>query len=210
MYEDRIRRVLEALEQMGLEQMIVSDPDSIWYLTGYYVHPFERLFALYLRRDGKHKFFLNKLFFHKFFFNLLKFFFDSFFHNFSYFVCKSTHNRSFFCGKFAHLFKNCCNFAFFAKNTNTDIIDFCRCCCICNLFETQLTNVFKLLFHFVFSLFFFVSVLGRRLANKKASSLKSIRDEAYDFSYSVVPPKFPHIKRGHSRPFNARNTAMPS
>ncbi|MBQ9108710.1 MAG: aminopeptidase P family protein [Oscillospiraceae bacterium] len=62
MYEDRIRRVLEALEQMGLEQMIVSDPDSIWYLTGYYVHPFERLFALYLRRDGKHKFFLNKLF----------------------------------------------------------------------------------------------------------------------------------------------------
>ena len=62
MYEDRIRRVLEALEQMGLEQMIVSDPDSIWYLTGYYVHPFERLFTLYLRRDGKHKFFLNKLF----------------------------------------------------------------------------------------------------------------------------------------------------
>ena len=62
MYEDRSRRVLEALEQMGLEQMIVSDPDSIWYLTGYYVHPFERLFALYLRRDGKHKFFLNKLF----------------------------------------------------------------------------------------------------------------------------------------------------
>ena len=49
MYEARIRRVLEALEQMGLEQMIVSDPDSIWYLTGYYVEPFERLFALYLR-----------------------------------------------------------------------------------------------------------------------------------------------------------------
>lgn len=62
MYEKRVQHVLEALEQMGLEQMIVSDPDSIWYLTGYYVHPFERLFALYLRKDGKHKFFLNKLF----------------------------------------------------------------------------------------------------------------------------------------------------
>ena len=62
MYEERIRRVLEALEQMGLEQMIVSDPDSIWYLTGYYVEPFERLFALYLRKDGQHKLFLNKLF----------------------------------------------------------------------------------------------------------------------------------------------------
>ena len=42
---------------MGLEQMIVSDPDSIWYLTGYYVYPFERLFALYLRADGAHKLF---------------------------------------------------------------------------------------------------------------------------------------------------------
>ena len=62
MYQERIGRVLAAMEQMGLEQMIVSDPDSIWYLTGYYVFPFERLFALYLRRDGKHKLFLNKLF----------------------------------------------------------------------------------------------------------------------------------------------------
>ena len=62
MYQERIGRVLAAMEQMGLEQMIVSDPDSIWYLTGYYVFPLERLFALYLRRDGKHKLFLNKLF----------------------------------------------------------------------------------------------------------------------------------------------------
>ena len=53
MYQERIGRVLAAMEQMGLEQMIVSDPDSIWYLTGYYVFPLERLFALYLRRDGE-------------------------------------------------------------------------------------------------------------------------------------------------------------
>ena len=62
MYEKRIARVMAGLEKMGLEQMIVSDPNSIWYLTGYYVHPFERLFALYLRKDGRHVFFLNKLF----------------------------------------------------------------------------------------------------------------------------------------------------
>lgn len=62
MYEARIQRVLEAMKTMGLEQMIVSDPDSIWYLTGYYVYPFERLFALYLRQDGKHILFLNRLF----------------------------------------------------------------------------------------------------------------------------------------------------
>lgn len=50
------------MEEMGLDQMLVSDPDSIWYLTGYDVFPFERLFAFYLRRDGHHKLFLNRLF----------------------------------------------------------------------------------------------------------------------------------------------------
>lgn len=54
MYEARIQRVLAAMKAMGLEQMIVSDPDSIWYLTGYYVYPFERMLVLYLRSDGNH------------------------------------------------------------------------------------------------------------------------------------------------------------
>ena len=35
MHEQRIQRVLDALKARGLDQMIVSDPDSIWYLTGY-------------------------------------------------------------------------------------------------------------------------------------------------------------------------------
>ena len=39
MYQERISRVLAAMERMGLEQMLVSDPDSIWYLTGYGVCP---------------------------------------------------------------------------------------------------------------------------------------------------------------------------
>ena len=50
MYQERIKRVLDSMEEMGLDQMLVSDPDSIWYLTGYDVFPFERLFAFYLRR----------------------------------------------------------------------------------------------------------------------------------------------------------------
>lgn len=29
MYQERISRVLAAMERMGLEQMLVSDPDSI-------------------------------------------------------------------------------------------------------------------------------------------------------------------------------------
>ena len=62
MYQQRVQKVLAAMEAMGLKQMIVSDPESIWYLTGYYVEPFERLFVLYLRQDGHHKLFLNRLF----------------------------------------------------------------------------------------------------------------------------------------------------
>ena len=62
MYQERIKRVLDSMEEMGLDQMLVSDPDSIWYLTGYDVFRFERLFAFYLRRDGHHKLFLNRLF----------------------------------------------------------------------------------------------------------------------------------------------------
>lgn len=30
----RIDRVLQAMRERGLKQMIVSDPQSIWYLTG--------------------------------------------------------------------------------------------------------------------------------------------------------------------------------
>ena len=62
MPSERIDRVLAAMRARGLTQMIVSDPQSIDYLTGVYVEPFERLFALYLSADGKHRFFLNRLF----------------------------------------------------------------------------------------------------------------------------------------------------
>ena len=60
--ESRLDRVLEKMRDRGLKQMIVSDPRSIWYLTGVEVEPYERLFALYLRDDGQHVFFLNRLF----------------------------------------------------------------------------------------------------------------------------------------------------
>ena len=33
MYQERIKKVLAAMEEMGLEQMLVSNPNSIWYLT---------------------------------------------------------------------------------------------------------------------------------------------------------------------------------
>ena len=62
MYITRLEHVCSRLTKMGLTQMIVSDPLSIRYLTGVWVDPYERLYALYLRTDGKHRFFLNNLF----------------------------------------------------------------------------------------------------------------------------------------------------
>ena len=61
-YLDRLGRVCAEMEKKELTQMIVSDPLSIWYLSGVWIEPYERLYALYLRTVGNHKLFLNKLF----------------------------------------------------------------------------------------------------------------------------------------------------
>ncbi|MBO6163893.1 MAG: aminopeptidase P family protein [Lachnospiraceae bacterium] len=63
MNNNRIDRVLAKMEEKNLTQMIVCDPMSIRYLTGIWVQPFERLYALLLKADGKHTFFLNHLFY---------------------------------------------------------------------------------------------------------------------------------------------------
>lgn len=62
MKQNRADRILAALKEMGLTQMLIVDPMSIYYLTGVYVAPFERFYGLYLRANGKHVYFLNRLF----------------------------------------------------------------------------------------------------------------------------------------------------
>lgn len=62
MFEERVSRVLHNMEEMGLEQMIISDPPSVFYLTGRWILPNERLLALYLHKNGNNKLFINKLF----------------------------------------------------------------------------------------------------------------------------------------------------
>lgn len=62
MKQNRVDRIMAALKEMGLHQMLIVDPMSIYYLTGVYVAPFERFYGLYLREDGHHAFFLNRLF----------------------------------------------------------------------------------------------------------------------------------------------------
>ena len=62
MYRQRIEKVLGRMEAAGLTQLIVSDPESIRYLTGADIRPGERLLALYLAKDKTPALFLNRLF----------------------------------------------------------------------------------------------------------------------------------------------------
>lgn len=62
MYEQRIETVRRLLGEMGLTQMVVSDPRSIQYLTGAYVEPGERFLALVITKGKAPVLFLNRLF----------------------------------------------------------------------------------------------------------------------------------------------------
>ena len=55
--DERISRVLEKMKEKGIDQLLVSDPLSIRFLTGIMVNPGERLYALLLRTSGKHTLF---------------------------------------------------------------------------------------------------------------------------------------------------------
>lgn len=50
----RTERIMKALEERGLSQMLVVDPMSIYYMTGIYIEPYERFFGLLLRKNGEH------------------------------------------------------------------------------------------------------------------------------------------------------------
>ncbi len=62
MDQGKLNRILAKMEEQGMPQMIISDPVAIFYLTGAWIHPGERLLALYLNVNGNHKIMINKLF----------------------------------------------------------------------------------------------------------------------------------------------------
>lgn len=62
MKQQRLARVLSFLEAQGLSQMIVTDPPSMFYLTGRWISPGERMLALYISASGKHHLVVNRLF----------------------------------------------------------------------------------------------------------------------------------------------------
>lgn len=58
----KLNRILESMKNHNIPQMIISDPTSIFYLTGKWIIPGERLLALYLNINGNHKIIINELF----------------------------------------------------------------------------------------------------------------------------------------------------
>lgn len=62
MDQKRIGRIMEHLKTYDINQILVSDPYSIFYITGDLVHPGERFMGLLLREGQEAKLILNKLF----------------------------------------------------------------------------------------------------------------------------------------------------
>lgn len=62
MNQKRLTKILAGLAENGLTQMAVTDPASIFYLTGIRIDPGERLLALYLSAGGDHRLVVNRLF----------------------------------------------------------------------------------------------------------------------------------------------------
>lgn len=58
----KLNRILEAMKEKDMPQMIIADPLTIFWLTGKMIIPGERLLALYLNENGNHKLFINELF----------------------------------------------------------------------------------------------------------------------------------------------------
>lgn len=62
MNQGRLSRVLDNMKRYGLEQIVITSPEAIFYLLNIWVHPGERMLALYLNKKGYAKLFINKLF----------------------------------------------------------------------------------------------------------------------------------------------------
>lgn len=62
MKKERVEKVLKQMKALNIPQAIIADSAAIFYLTGKWIHPGERLVALYLNVNGNHKLMINELF----------------------------------------------------------------------------------------------------------------------------------------------------
>lgn len=62
MIKERLNKIINMMEKKRLSQMIVSDTNTIFYLTGKWFYPGERMLLLYININGNNKLFVNDLF----------------------------------------------------------------------------------------------------------------------------------------------------
>lgn len=62
MYKNRIENVINNMEKMGLNQILITSTAAVFYLTGLWVEPHERMIALYISSDKKAVLFGNEIF----------------------------------------------------------------------------------------------------------------------------------------------------
>lgn len=62
MNKERIAKVVSYMEKCGLNQILISSTPSVYYLTGLWIEPHERLLALYMTDDGRMTLFANEIF----------------------------------------------------------------------------------------------------------------------------------------------------
>lgn len=59
----RVQKLCQEMKQAGVDQVIVSSKENLYYFTGAYLDPMERLLALVINADGSSRYFVNRLFF---------------------------------------------------------------------------------------------------------------------------------------------------
>ena len=62
MHANRLAAVRRRMEEMGLSSLLVSEPATLWYLTGETIHPGERLTVLLVPAKGSALWIRNRLF----------------------------------------------------------------------------------------------------------------------------------------------------
>ena len=62
MKTERLNNIIAKLKENNISQMLMSDPASIFYLTGKMIEPGERFLALLIKDSGENKMFINSLF----------------------------------------------------------------------------------------------------------------------------------------------------
>jgi len=58
----KLNRIVAKMNEQNMPQMIITDPTPIFYLTGKWIIPGERMHALYINVNGDNHFVINKLF----------------------------------------------------------------------------------------------------------------------------------------------------